>query len=142
MKTTYQCFVEALYNHMVRTHPSGPGKHAVAQDEFLELLNRIFAMFPKVRMLKGMSQSGDCLCPTQRCKRFCQKYYVTKNATVDRVITKRGKNTNQTPERKLIFELLLLLLEQSHPTRTLTNDIIRKMANSGKATTKNKKTRT
>ena len=56
--------------------------------------------------------------------------------SLDRVITRRGTKANQTPERKTIFELFSLLLGRSHQTRILTNDVVCKMTNSGKVTTK------
>ena len=51
---SYRRYVESLLNRVVRTHPAGTGKGCVAQDEYLELGNRLFAMFLKMRTLKGM----------------------------------------------------------------------------------------
>ena len=103
VKHGFRRYVEALYNRMVRTQPGGHGKHAVAQDEFLGLMNRLFAKFPKVRTLEGMGKLGDCIGPTQRCKRFVQKFYVTTAVDRNRKITWRGSKADQTPERMEIF---------------------------------------
>ncbi len=75
VKHKYSHFVEALYNCMVQTHSSDYGKHAVVQDKFLELMKCLFAHFPKVRTLQAMLCLGDCIGPTQRCKRISQKFY-------------------------------------------------------------------
>ena len=101
VKHKYSRYVEALYNRMVRTHPGGVGKHAVAQDEYLELMNRLFAKFPKVRTLKGMVKLGDYIGPTQRCKQLAQKFYVRKDVDNERRVTRRGKRQNKIQRDRL-----------------------------------------
>ena len=46
----------------------------VAQDEFLELMNRLFAKFPKVRTLEGMGRLGNIPGATQRSKRCVNSF--------------------------------------------------------------------
>jgi hypothetical protein len=58
--------------------------------------------------------------------------------TSDQVITQRGTKATQTPERKTIFQVFHVLLDQSHPNRALTNDFVCKMTNSGAVTNKTK----
>jgi len=41
---------------------------ALAHDEWLELNNKEFAMYPSVRTLDGMSRQGQFICVTQKAK--------------------------------------------------------------------------
>ena len=139
VKNKYRRYVESLLNRMVRTQP---GKGAVAQDKYLELMNRLFAMFPKVRTLKGMGRLGDILGLTQKSKRFAQKFYVKTDADDERKVTKTGTKAKQKPEKMAIYELFRILLHGRPKKRELSNSVVRDVVNSKqvKVQLKNKKT--
>ena len=103
VKFTYRRYVESLLNWTVRTHPASSGKGCVAQDEYLELCNRLFTQFPKMRTLRGMIRIALFVGLAQRCKKFCQQFYVKKSTNQKRNVTKAGSHANQTPERQAVY---------------------------------------
>ena len=59
---------EVHLNRFGRTHPRIANKGTVAHDEYMELGNRLFAMFPKMRSLKGYIRSGTYVGLAQKNK--------------------------------------------------------------------------
>ncbi len=79
------------------------GKGCEAQDEYLDLGNRLFAMIPKMRTLNGMARVGNFVGLAQSCKQFCQKFYIKVELDSARKVTDSGGHANQTPECKAIY---------------------------------------
>ena len=75
VKHSYQMLMESRINRTVRPHPRSTGKSCIAHDEFVELGNRLFAMFAKTKSLKGMIRNGTYVGLAQRAKKFCQRFY-------------------------------------------------------------------
>ena len=81
--------------------------------------NGLFDMFPKMRVLKGMIQIGVYVGLAQRCKQFCQKFYVKQDGNKDQCIAKWGKSAKQTPKRRATFKLFTLLFDKKISLRKL-----------------------
>jgi hypothetical protein len=48
---------------------------ALAHDEWLELNNKQFALYPSIQMLEGMSRQGQFIGLTQRVKQVVETIY-------------------------------------------------------------------
>jgi hypothetical protein len=84
IKFAFDRLHEVRLNRFVRTHPRSANKGTVAHDEYMELGNRLFAMFPKMRSLKGYIRSGTYVGLAQKTKKFSQKYYRNMRKTTER----------------------------------------------------------
>ena len=65
----YSRLKEVRRNRCVGTYHGQTGKMAVAHDEWLELNNKEFAMYPSVGTLDGMMRQGQFIGLTQKAKR-------------------------------------------------------------------------
>ena len=59
----------------MRMYHGQTGKMAVAHDEWLELNNKEFAMYPSVGTLDGMMRQGQFIGLTQKAKRVIETIY-------------------------------------------------------------------
>jgi len=84
---------------------------AVAHDEWLELNNKEFAMYPSVRTLDGMMRQGQFFGLTQKAKRVIEMIYFP-GAISDCIVHRSGTGSkgNCTPEKELIGEVIGLFL--------------------------------
>jgi len=107
----YSRLEEVRRNRCVGTYHGRTGKMALAQDEWLKLNNKEFAMYPSVRTLDGMSCQGQFIDLTQKAKQVIEMIYspgAISDCTVHR--SGMGSNGNCTPEKKLIGEVIGLFL--------------------------------
>jgi len=139
IKHIYQRYVEDFFNWMISTHPSSTGKGKTSQDEYLELGNRLFSVIPKMMTLKGMARVGNFVGLSQRCKRFCQKFYTKSAIYSTRKVTASGGHANQTPERKAIYELYSLLHMLCGVRRKLDIKSVQQMVSKVKTDLQNQK---
>ena len=123
VKFKYQRLHECRLNRFVRTYPWSTGKHTIAHDEYLELQNRLFAMFLKMRSTKGMVNCGNYVGLAQRCKRFARRHYASAALSNITKITRAGTKGDQTPERRMLYEVVALLLNYKG-ARKLTVDLL------------------
>ena len=107
----YSRLEEVRRNRCVRTYHGSTGKMAVAHDEWLELNNKEFAMYPVVRSLDGMMRQGQFIGLTQKAKRVVETIY-SPGAISDRIVHRSGTGSkgNCSPEKKLIGEVIGLFL--------------------------------
>ena len=84
---------------------------AVAHNEWLELNNKKFAMYPSVRSLDGMMRQGQFIGLTQKAKRVIEKIYCPGGLS-DCIVHRSGTGSkgNCSPEKKLIGEVIGLFL--------------------------------
>ena len=84
---------------------------AVAHDEWLELNNKEFAMYPSVGTLDGMMRQGQFIGLTQKAKRVIETIY-SPGAISDRIVHRSGTGSkgNCSPEKELIGEVIGLFL--------------------------------
>jgi len=84
---------------------------AVAHDEWLELNNKEFAMYPLVRSLDGMMCQGQFIGLTQKAKRVIETIYCP-GVLSDRIVHHSGTGSkgNCSPEKELIGEVIGLFL--------------------------------
>ena len=92
VKHDYRRYVESLLNRMIRTQP---GKGAVAQDEYLELMNRLFAMFPKVRTLKGMGRLATYWGLRRNLKDLHRNFTLSPISTMNAKLQRQGQKPNR-----------------------------------------------
>jgi hypothetical protein len=95
----------------VRTYPGHTGKLALAHDEWLELNNKEFALYPSVRTLEGMSRQGQFIGVTQKAKRVVETIY-SVGAITNRIVhcIETGLKGNCSPEKRLIAKVISLFL--------------------------------
>ena len=107
----YSRLEEVRRNRCVRTYHGSTGKMAVAHDEWLELNNKEFAMYPVVRSLDGMMRQGQFIGLTQKAKRVVETIY-SPGAISDRIVHRSGTGSkgNCSPEKELIGEVIGLFL--------------------------------
>ena len=74
----YSRLEEVRRNRCVRTYHGRTGKMALAHDEWLELNNKEFAMYPSVKTLDSMSRQGQFIGVTQKATRFTlqEQYWI------------------------------------------------------------------
>jgi len=138
---------ELMINQFVRTHPSSADKGTVAHDEYMELGNRLFAMFPKMRLMRGYIRSGNYVGLAQKTKKFSQKPYRNRRPTTvkkvsdkyGRVTTRRGMKASQTQERKLIFEVFTHLFSMKSKKRNFTTTTLFNLSSDMKTNLRNEK---
>ena len=73
----------------MRTYPGHTGKLSLAHDEWIELNNKEFALYPSVWTLEGMSRQGQFIGLTQKAKQVVETIYST-GAITNRVIHQSG----------------------------------------------------
>jgi hypothetical protein len=102
---------------------------AVAHDEWLELNNKEFAMYPSVRTLDGTMRQGQYIGLTQKTKRVIETIY--SPGTISDCIVHRsgtGSKGNCTPEKKMIGEVIGLFLgnpfDETHCGRVLEQGLM------------------
>ena len=100
------------------------GKNCIAHDEYIELGNCLFPMFPKAHTLKGMVWQGNFVGLVQHCKIFCQKYDASLDTSKRDTVTRLGTKAEQNPERKLICEVFTILLNEESPSQKLTSKLV------------------
>jgi len=83
----------------------------LAHDEWIELNNKEFALYPSVWTLEGMSRQGQFIGLTQKAKQVVETIYST-GAITNRVIHQSGNwsKGNCLPEKKLIAKVISLFL--------------------------------
>jgi hypothetical protein len=107
-------------NRCVRTYHGRTNKLALAHDEWLELTNKEFAMYPSVRTLDGMSRQGQFLGLTKKCKRVIETIY-SPGAIIDHIVhrSRTGSKGNCSQEKMLISEVVGLFLGDSFDKHNL-----------------------
>ena len=109
----YSRLEEVRRNRCVRTYHGRTGKMAVAvaHDEWLELNNKEFAMYPSVRTLDGMMRQGQFIGLTQKAKRVIETIY-SPGAISDRIVHHSGTGSkgNCSPEKEFIGKVIGLFL--------------------------------
>ena len=107
----YSRLKEVRRNRCVGTYHGQTGKMAVAHDEWLELNNKEFAMYPSVGTLDGMMRQGQFIGLTQKAKRVIETIY-SPGAISDRIVHRSGTGSkgNCSPEKELIGEVIGLFL--------------------------------
>jgi hypothetical protein len=95
----------------VRTYHGQTGRMSLAHNEWLELNNKEFAMYPSVRTLDGMSRQGQFIGLTQKAKRVVETIY-SPGAIAHCIVhrSRTGSKVNGSPEKKLICEVICLFL--------------------------------
>jgi hypothetical protein len=114
----YSRLEEVRRNRCVRTYHGRTNKMALAHDEWLELNNKEFAMYPSVRSLEGMSRQGQFLGLTKKCKRVIETIY-SPGAIIDRIVHRSGTGSkgNCSQEKVLISEVIGLFLGEPFDKR-------------------------
>ena len=113
----------------------------------MELGNRLFAMFPKMRLMRGYIRSGNYVGLAQKTKKFSQKPYRNRRPTTvkkvsdkyGRVTTRRGMKASQTQERKLIFEVFTHLFSMKSKKRNFTTTTLFNLSSDMKTNLRNEK---
>jgi hypothetical protein len=87
---------------------------ALAHDEWLELNNKQFALYPSIRMPEGMSRQGQFIGLTQRAKQVVESIY-SLGSIIEQLVHRSGTGSkgNCTPEKALICEVIGVFL--GHP---------------------------
>ena len=112
---------------------------SLAHDEWLELNNKEFAMYPSVRTLDGMSRQGQFIGLTQKAKRVVETIY-SPGAITSRIVHRSGTGSkgNGSTEKKLISEVIGLFLgnlfDENNSSRVLAQGFM--MTLGGLITTK------
>ena len=84
---------------------------AVEQDAWLEIANRDFSLFPAVRTLVAMCRQGILVGVGKKCKRAVELFYGPGDVMTKKVHRRgTGPKGNRTDEKKLIYEMVTLLL--------------------------------
>ncbi|EJK48047.1 hypothetical protein THAOC_33191, partial [Thalassiosira oceanica] len=97
----------------------------IAHDEALELMNKVFSMFPKAKTLESFIRQGTFVGITERCKRFVQMFYRVCSEYGEREVYVHATDPSMTPELKLIFELFVLLDTcTENEERAMTPDLV------------------
>ena len=91
----------------MRTYHGQTGKLSLAHDEWLELNNKEFALYPSVRTLEGMSRQGQFIGLTQKTKHVVETIYLSGSIT-HRAIHQSGTGSkgNCTPEKILTGKVI------------------------------------
>ena len=107
----YSRLEEVRRNRCVRTYHGRTGKMAVAHNEWLELNNKEFTMYPSVRTLDGTMRQGQFIGLTQKAKRVIETIY-SPGAISDRIVHRSGTGSKGkcTPEKELTGEVIDLFL--------------------------------
>jgi hypothetical protein len=107
----YSLLEEVHRNQCERTYPGHTGKLSLAYDEWLELNNKEYALYPSVQTLEGMSRQGQFIGLTQKEKRVVEMIYST-GAITNRIVHRSGNGSkgNCSPEKKLIAKVISLFL--------------------------------
>ncbi len=84
---------------------------ALAHNEWLELNNKQFALYPTIGMLEGMSRQGQFIGLTQRAKQVIKTTYLL-GPIIKRIVhwSETGSKGNCMPEKTLIGEVVVLFL--------------------------------
>ena len=107
----YSRLKEVWRNRFVWTYHGRTGKMSLAHDEWLELNNKEFALYPSVRTLEAMGRQGQFIGLTQKSKWVVEIIY-SLGAITERVVHRSGTRSkgNCTPEKILIGEVIGLFL--------------------------------
>jgi hypothetical protein len=83
----------------------------MAHDEWLELNNKQFTLYPTVRTLEGMSRQGQFIGLMQRAKLVVETIYLP-GPIIKNIVHRSGTGSkgNCTPEKTLINEVVGLFL--------------------------------
>ena len=73
--------------------------------------------------MKGMVNCRNYAGLAQRCKRFAQRHYASAALSNVTKITRAGTKGDQTPERRMLYEVVALLLNYKG-ARKLTVDLL------------------
>ena len=95
----------------MRTYHGWAGMLSLAHDEWIELNNKEFALYPLVRTLEGMSRQGQLIGLTQKANRVVKTIYLSLSIT-EGVIHRSGTGSkgNCTLEKILIDKVISLFL--------------------------------
>ena len=102
----YSRLHELRMNRCVRRYKSSLGKRMMAQDEAVELWNRFFTEFPKVKTLLSWVLQGNYVGLAFRCRTFVDMFLssVTKDKPP---VHKHGVEPVMIPEMQFIFQVLI-----------------------------------
>ena len=114
-----------MYNRFIRTYHGHTGKLSLAHDEWLELNNKEFALYPLVRtLLEGMSRQGQFIRLTQKAKHIVETIYSPGTITECIVhCSGTGSKGNCTPEKILIGEVIGLFQSDQFDERNSSQDL-------------------
>jgi len=109
-KCPYSRFEEIRRNRMVRRqrYPSGHGKHDLTMYECLELANRFFSQFPKVRTLEAFARQGNYVGLAIMCKRFVLVINSLSDKGDDKVYHS-GSKPKCKPEKTIYMQYFQIL---------------------------------
>jgi len=134
VKHGFQMLMESRINRTVRPHPRSTGKSYTAHDKFVELGNRLYAMFAKAKSLKGIIRNGTYVGLAQRAKKFIQRFYrpekdehlTTKSRKIidGLIVPQAGYPSDQTPKRQFIYEAFTHIFKDESSDRQLTNKTV------------------
>jgi len=139
-----QCWIEQLWmlygkhpfsilqefrcNRGVRSYPGKTGKHAMPHDEYIEICNRDLSLMPQMRTIVGMIRNGRICGLAKRCKRAVELFYGPGLVGVREIYRRStGSKGNQTPEKKVIYEVFSIMLEpksDKHNRRLINRDTV------------------
>lgn len=95
-------------NCTVNPYHGSLGKNHIAYDEALELANRFFAQFPKVRDRDAFARQGNYIGLAKMCKRFLVDLLKMREDT-EQVVYRTGSKPECTLERTMIYEMFVKL---------------------------------
>jgi hypothetical protein len=103
------------------------GKLALSHDEWLELTNKQFALYPSVWTFEGMNRQGQFNGLTQRAKQVIETIY-TPGSIMERSMhwSRTGSKGNRTPKKTLIGKVIGLF-----PGNPFDPDNARRLLQSG-----------
>ena len=102
-------WLEMLRRHrFVRKYHGSTGKGTLAMDECLELLNRFYAQFPKVRTLEAFARQGNYIGLAVMCKRMvlCISSHTSFKASH---VYQSGSTPKLIKECTKVYEILTML---------------------------------
>ena len=111
----YQMGMEFRMNRCTRTYPANTGKNAMAGDEAMEVKNRGLKQCPNICTLAAFCRQGFLVGLILKCKRFVNMFY-SQSCLFEVYHSGTGSKNNQTPEKKLIYEVLTIVIGTiNHP---------------------------
>jgi hypothetical protein len=125
----YSRLEEVRRNRFVRTNHGRTGKMSLAHNEWLELNNKEFVMYPSVRTLDGMSHQRQFIGLTQKAKWVVEPIYSPGAIAVCIVHRSRTESKgNCSPEKKLIGEVIGLFLGNPFDQKTMVAEFLNKVS--------------
>lgn len=142
-KQMEQLYLDVDYNQLqiirmsrtIRQYDWATGKHAIAQDEMMELINRWYSLFPMPRTMKGFVRESVQVGLSLSCIIFMNE---ACNLTDSKVLPPRAASQRFDGKTTAFMVELLCLLEAGryHPNRQFSGTFIAKPVKANKVKTK------